>query len=118
MIIESCLFYNLDRMLILIIILLIALWYLGYIQIPAFPLLNHVLFVINAHAITIWEVLILFVVAWAIGVLPSPIRQIAAVLLILWILSTLGIIAVAGFSSILVIAIIVGLVFFFLEGGL
>lgn len=104
-------------MLVIIIILLIALWYLGYVQIPAFTLLNHVLFTINGHAITIWEILILLVVAWAVGILPTPLRQIAGVLLILWILATLGFIAVTGFSSIVVIAIIVGLVFFFLEGG-
>lgn len=105
-------------MLAIIIILLIALWYLGYIQIPAFPFLNKILFVINGHAVSIWEVLILLVLSWAIGILPSPIKQIAGVLLILWILATLGIIAVAGFSSIVVIAVIVGLIFFFLEGGM
>jgi hypothetical protein len=105
-------------MLALIIILLIAFWYLGYVQIPAFPLLNHTAIVIGNHSVTIWEILILLVVSWAVGVLPSPIRQIAAVLLILWILATLGFIAVAGFSSIVVIAIIVGLIFFFLEGGM
>lgn len=112
------LFYNKLAMLAIIIILLIALWYLGYIQIPAFPFLNKILFVINGHAVSIWEVLILLVIAWAIGILPSPIKQIAGVLLILWILATLGIIAVAGFSSIVVIAVIVGLIFFFLEGGM
>ena len=105
-------------MLALIIIILIVLWYLGYIQIPAFTLLNHVLFTINSHAVTIWEFLILLIIGWAIGILPSPIRQIAGVLLILWILATLGFIAVAGFGSIVVIAIIVGLIFFLLEGGI
>jgi hypothetical protein len=105
-------------MLAIIIILLIALWYLGYVQIPALPLLNQILFTINGHAITIWEILILLIVSWAIGVLPSPLKQIAGVLLILWILATLGFIAVVGFSSIVVIAIIVGLIFFFLEGGM
>ena len=105
-------------MLALIIILLIVLWYLGYIQITALPFLNNVLFVVNAHAITVWEILVLLVIAWAVGVLPSPLRQIAGVLLILWILATLGFIAVAGFASIVIIAIIVGLIFFFLEGGI
>lgn len=118
LILQSFVFYNKFSMLALIIILLIVLWYLGYIQIPAFPFLNHILFVINSHPVTIWEVLILLVIAWAIGVLPSPIKQIAGVLLILWILGTLGFIAVMGFSSIVVIAIIVGLIFFFLEGGI
>lgn len=105
-------------MLGMIIVLLIALWYLGYIQIPSFTLLNHVLFTINGHAVTIWEILILLVIGWAIGILPSPIRQIAGILLVLWILATLGIIAVAGFGSIAVIAVIVGLIFFLIEGGI
>lgn len=105
-------------MLPIVIILLIALWYLGYIQISSFPFLNHVLFSINHHPVTIWEILILLVTSWVIGILPSPIKQIAGVLLILWILATLGFIAIMGFSSIVVIAIIIGLIFFFLEGGI
>jgi len=105
-------------MLALIIILLIVFWYLGYIQVSVFPFLSHVLFIVNAHPVTLWEILVLLIISWAVGVLPSPIRQIAAVLLILWVLATLGFIAIAGFSSIVIIAIIVGLIFYFLEGGI
>jgi hypothetical protein len=96
-------------MLTAILVILIALWVLGYINIPGLVFPNVVLFNFNGHPITLWNVLILLVVAWAIGILPSPIREIAGILLLLWILSTLGIVAIAGLSSLLVIAIIVGL---------
>ncbi len=92
-----------------ILVILIVLWVLGYLRVPGLVLPNVTLFSFNGVPITLWNVLILLVIAWAIGVLPSPIREIAAILLLLWILSTLGILAIAGLSSLLVIAIIVGL---------
>lgn len=95
-----------------VVAILIILWVLGYIHIAAFPVPDIVLFTINGHGITVWDILILFAISWAVGVLPYPFKQIAAVLLFFWILSTLGIIAFAGFSSIIVIAVIVGLLFF------
>jgi len=52
----------------------------------------------------------MFIIAiWAIGILPSPLKQIAGVLLVLWVLSTLGLVAVAGLSQIIMIAVIVGI---------
>jgi hypothetical protein len=96
-------------MLALILVILIVLWLLGYLHIVTF-IPNIALFSLNGHTVTLWELLIFFVIIWALGILPSPLREIAAVLLLLWILSTLGIIAIAGFSSIIIIAIIVGLV--------
>lgn len=96
-----------------LLIILIILWFLGYVHIGGISIPDVSLFVINSHTVTLWDLLILIVVAWAIGILPSPLRVIAGVLLIVWILSVLGIIAIAGIglSSILVLAIIVGLVF-------
>jgi|SRR5258708_6561512 len=98
-------------MLITIVIILIILWFLGYAPLQGITIPNVDLFSINNHPITLYNLLILFVVAWAIGILPSPFRQIASILLLLWVLSILGIIAFAGLSSILVIAIILGLIF-------
>jgi hypothetical protein len=92
-----------------ILVILIALWVLGYLNLPGLVFPNITLFSFNGVPITLWNLLILLVIAWAIGVLPSPFRQIAAVMLLLWVLSTLGILAIAGLSSMLVIAIIVGL---------
>ena len=71
---------------------------------------NPSLFIINNHAVSLWEILILLVVVWAIGVLPRPLQAIASVLLVLWVLSVLGIFAIAGLSNIIVLVIIIGLI--------
>mgnify|MGYP006384972727 CR=1 FL=1 len=94
-----------------IIIILIILWFLGYVNIGNLSIPDISLFTLNGNVISLWDMLILFVILWAIGVLPTPLRQIAGVGLILWVLATLGIIALAGLPSLIVIAIILGLIF-------
>jgi hypothetical protein len=97
-------------MIIAIVILLAILWFLGYIPVSGISIPNLVLFTINNHPITLWNILILLVVGWAIGILPRPFQAVASVLLLLWILSVLGILAIAGLSSIIVLVIIVALI--------
>lgn len=97
-------------MLIAIVIILIVLWFLGYAPVTGISIPNFVLFTINNHPITLWEILILAVVGWAIGILPRPLQAVASVLLFLWILSVLGILAIAGLSNVIVLVIIVGLI--------
>src|SRR3989344_5066064 len=97
-------------MIITIIIILIILWFLGYAPITGISIPDIVLFTINNHAVTLWEILILAVVGWAISILPSPLQAIATILLILWILSVLGILAIAGLPNIIVLVIIIGLI--------
>jgi len=97
-------------MIIAIVVILAILWFLGYAPISGISIPNFVLFSINNHQITLWEILILAVIGWAIGILPRPFQLVASVLLLLWILSALGILAIAGLSSILVLVIIVGLI--------
>jgi len=46
--------------------------------------------VINGHPVTLFNIFILLVIGWAVGVLPPPFQAIASVLLILWVLSVLG----------------------------
>lgn len=103
-------------MLVAIIIILIILWFLGYAPITGLNIPDVTLFVINSQPVTLWNLLILAAVAWAISILPSPFREIGGVALVLWILSVIGILAISGLSSILVIAIIVGLVLYMLKG--
>ncbi len=95
-----------------LLVILIILWFAGYLRVGTFPIPDLVLFNINGQPITLWNILILLVISAVIGVLPRPFRQIAGVLLVLWILSVLGILAFSGFSSMLVIAIIVGLILY------
>jgi hypothetical protein len=96
--------------LVTVLILLVVLWFLGYIHIGALTIPDIPLFMINGHMVTLVEVLIFFAIVWAAGILPTPLRQIGYAIAVLWVLSTLGIIAIAGLSSLLVIAIIVGLI--------
>ena len=97
-------------MLIAIIIILAILWFLGYVPVSGISIPNIVLITINNHEITLWEILILAVIGWAIGILPRPFQAIAGVLLVLWILSVLGIFAISGLPSIIVLVIIAALI--------
>ncbi len=97
-------------MLVAIVVILIILWVLGYAPITGLSIPEVVLFTINNHAVTLWEVLIVAVIGWAIGILPRPFQAIASVLLVLWILSILGIFAIAGLPNIIILIIIVGII--------
>lgn len=97
-------------MLIAIIIILAVLWFLGYAPVTGISVPNPILFTINNHGVSLWEILILAVIGWAIGILPRPFQAIASVLLLLWVLSVLGILAIAGLPNIIVIVIIIALV--------
>jgi len=97
-------------MIIAIVIILAILWFLGYFSISGISIPNFVLFTINNHPVTLWEILILLVIGWAIGILPRPFQVVAGILLLLWVLSVLGILAIAGLSSVIVLLIIVGLI--------
>ena len=97
-------------MLVAIVFILIILWFLGYAPITGISIPNIGLFTINNHLVTLWELLILLVIGWAIGILPRPFQAIASVLLLLWVLSVLGILAITGLANIIVLIIIVGLI--------
>lgn len=101
---------------VLLVLLVIAL-ITGFISIPGFTLPNYALFAVNGQSITLLNVLVFILILWAIGILPSPFREIAGVLFVLWILSILGFIAIAGLSNLLVIAIIVGIVVSMVKRG-
>lgn len=97
-------------MIIALILILFILWVLGYIPIQNIAIPHITLFMINGQAITLWNLLIFFVIVWAIGVLPVPIRWIAGIVFILWVLSVLGIIAIPGLAGLLVLLVIIGLI--------
>lgn len=99
-------------MLAALIVLLAVLWFFGYVNISGIVFPDIRFFTINGVDVTLWNLLVLLLVAGAITILPSPFRQIAGVLLALWILAVLGILSIAGIGlpSIILLAIIVGLV--------
>ncbi len=92
-----------------ILVILLLLWLLGFVQIPWLIFHNRVLFTILGHRVTLWEILLFLVIAWAMESLPDPLRQVAFVLVILWLLSIFGIITIAGLSNMLVVALLIGL---------
>ncbi len=95
-----------------LIVILAILWFFGYINIEGLNIPDTSLFTINGQVISIIDLLILALVATAVSLLPSPFREISGVLLILWILAVLGILSIAGIGlpSLLVLAIILGLI--------
>ncbi len=97
-------------MIIAIVVVLAILWFLGYAPVSGISIPNFVLVTINNHPVTLWEILILLVVGWAIGILPRPFQAVASILLLLWILSVLGIFAIGGLPGIIVLIIIVALI--------
>ena len=94
-----------------LIVLLAILWVFGYLHIGGVQLPDFQLFVINGNHVTFLDLLVFFLVMWAISILPSPFREISGVLLFLWLLAVLGIISLAGVGlpGLFVFAIIVGL---------
>lgn len=101
----------------ILLVILIILWFLGYVSIPGFLIIQNILlFSINGRPVTLWSILILIILSWIVGILPRPFREIATILGILWILSVIGILAIGGFSQLFIIAIIFGLVFYIFSG--
>jgi len=94
-------------MLSLILVFLIILWLLGYLQIPLTAI---ALFTLGRRPITLNDLLVFLVIIWLIDLLPHPFQEIGFVLLLLWVLSAVGIIAIAGLPNIVLIAIIVGVI--------
>lgn len=91
-----------------IVVILVILWFLGYAPLSGISIPNISLFSLNGHPITLWSILILVVVMWAIGLLPRPVQTVASILLLFWVLSTLGFLAFfAGLPNLLVIIIII-----------
>lgn len=103
-------------MALVVLILLVALWFFGYIQIPQLPLQNTVLFTILGKNVTLFDLILTLLILWVIGILPSPFRQIALVLLVLWILSFFGIVVITNFANIIIISLIAGVAFYLISG--
>lgn len=99
-----------------IIVILLLLWGLGFLHIPAITFHNMVLFRLFGHAITLWELLMFVVILWAMESLSSPLRQIAFILVLLWALSILGIVAISGLSNLIIGAIIIGIILALFQG--
>lgn len=85
------------------LVILLGLFLLGFVHIPGVTIPNYQLFVMNHHMITLYEVLIVLVAFGLLMFLPRFMRIIVGALLIIWIISTLGIIVVNGLPAVSII---------------
>src|SRR3990172_11927661 len=99
-------------MLTYLLLILILLWILGVVRIPLFSVINIPLLYIGRRAIGLYDILVFILILWLIRILPSPLREIVTVFLILWLLSFFGVFLFAGLSNILVLLLIIGLIFY------
>ncbi|MEI6533031.1 MAG: hypothetical protein WCO06_04280 [Candidatus Roizmanbacteria bacterium] len=96
-------------MVAVLLIILVLLWVTGYINIPNI-LKDTTLFSLSGKSITLFDLIIFGLVLWLITLLPRPFQQIAGVILIVWLLTVLGLLQIAGLDNILIIALIVGVI--------
>lgn len=89
------------------LVILLALFLLGFVHIPGVTIPDYKLFVLNHHMITLFEILIVIVAFGLLALLPRFLRIIVGALLIIWIISTLGIIVVNGLPAITIIILMI-----------
>lgn len=103
-------------MISIVLIFLVLLFILGYIQVPYLALHDVTLLVAFGKTISLYDLLVFAIILWVIGLLPWPFRGLASIILVLWLLSFFGIITIVGFSNILVLALIVGVIAYVFQG--
>ena len=106
-------------MLIALLLLLVILWSLGFLRIGDLDFLRVPVITIDGRAVTLLDILVALTVIFVIAALPGPLGFAAGILLILWLLSVLGLIAIEGIplSTLIILAIIVGLLVHALRRG-
>lgn len=104
-------------MLEVLLIVLVILWLTGNLSIPGIVIPDFLLFSFNGQPVTLWDLITFVIIVWILGLLPHPFKEIAAVLLVLWVLSVFGIIAIAGLTNLIVIGIIVGIIAAIMKNG-
>jgi hypothetical protein len=97
----------------LILLFLVLFWFMGYGPVEA---LRVPLFSLGRVSIDLWDILIFLLIIWLIDLLPGPIRSIVVIALLLWLLSVLGIIAIAGLNNLIILAVIIGLFLYLISG--
>jgi len=92
-----------------ILLLMVLLYFYGYVQIPGITVPNPTLFTIHSQPISLASFLIFIAILWTISVLPPVFRIIGTILLAAWILTEFGFVVIAGLSNFIAITMIVGL---------
>ncbi len=102
-------------MLVILLLVLVILWFLNYLGLPSIPL-GLIIFTFLGVSITLYQLLIFLIILAFVGLLPSPLRQIAVFLLLLWLLTIFGLITVINLSDLVVFAVIFGIVYYLIAG--
>lgn len=98
-----------------ILLVFLLLYVLGYIRIPGVNIPNWTLFYFQGHPVSLLQVLFVVIGLLVIERLPSPLRQIFYVVVLLWTLSVLGFLSIMGLPNILAFAVLIGLFLAFLH---
>lgn len=93
----------------IILLVMVVLYFYGYVQIPGVTVPNPILFVLNGQSISLAAVLIFLAIIWTISILPPILRVIGIILLAAWTLTELGFVVIAGLSNFIAIAVIISL---------
>lgn len=93
----------------IILLLMVLLYFYGYVQVPGITVPNPTLFIIHGQTVSLAALLIFFAILWTISVLPPILRIIGIILLVAWTLTELGFVVIAGLSNFIAIAVIVSL---------
>ena len=99
-----------------LIAILVVLWILGIVRVPWLVMPHFPSLTILGFTLTIQNLAVMAILVWIASSLGGPFRQIVWVLVVLWILSALGIIAIGGLSNLIVVGIVVGLVLALVRG--
>lgn len=103
-------------MLVILLVLLFALWFLNYIGLPIIPL-GMVIFTAFGVSITLFQLLIFLIILALTAALPPAIRLVAIFLLFLWALSVFGLVSVFSLPDIVIFATIFAVVYYLVVGS-
>lgn len=93
----------------IILLIMVVLYFYGYVQIPGVTVPNPILFTLHGESISLAAVLIFLAIIWTISILPPILRIIGIILLVAWTLTELGFVVIAGLSNFIAIAVIISL---------
>ncbi|OGK12919.1 hypothetical protein A3A93_01740 [Candidatus Roizmanbacteria bacterium RIFCSPLOWO2_01_FULL_38_12] len=104
-------------MLGILLIFLLLVVSLGYVKVPYIAIRDIALFELFGKTISLYDLLAFLLILWVIEILPWPFRGLATIILLLWLLSFFGIITIVGFSDILLVALVLGIVAYIFNGS-
>lgn len=97
-------------MLTYLVFFLILFWLLGIVKFPVLSVVNSPIIYLGYKAIGVYDILVFILIVWLIRVLPSPLREIVSLFLVIWVLSFFGLFFFGGLANLLILLLIIGLI--------